>query len=458
MQSSQHQSSRAKRTHQRMFGACSYGLRAPGNDTGLWSTHQLVGAERDECGAVGQCLTSSGFAAQPARGTIGEPRTCRIQQTGSDVGHDGYIEGRQFPDRCVLDEAFESEVGRVDFQDHRHICMAACECFAIVVETSAIRRADIDESGAGLFHDVGYAKASTDFDTFAATDEDLPIAAESSQHQHDRGGIVVDDESRVGSAQTSQKSADPLLTAAAFAGGEIELEVLSSSRLHMCHGRATQIGVGDDTGRIDHRHQQARGNGVGDSFGQRGIAESDCLAGGIDEKWMRKTAVREGTSHGVDTGRSVVHLVQRYCATVILFLLFVVLPIAELYTIIRMSDYIGFLNTLGVILLVAVLGSYLVKREGLRVWRRFNESIASGRVPTSDIVDGVLILAAGALLVTPGFLSDVFGLLMLFPPTRVAFRSLVMRRSRKKVIVIRTVIPPGDVIDTDATDIRGDLS
>lgn len=142
----------------------------------------------------------------------------------------------------------------------------------------------------------------------------------------------------------------------------------------------------------------------------------------------------------------------------ILFLLFVVLPIAELYTIIRMSDYIGFLNTLGVILLVAVLGSYLVKREGLRVWRRFNESIASGRVPTSDIVDGVLILAAGALLVTPGFLSDVFGLLMLFPPTRVAFRSLVMRRSRKKIIVIRTVIPPGDVIDTDATDIRGDLS
>ena len=197
---------------------------------------------------------------------------------------------------------------------------------------------------------------------------------------------------------------------------------------------------------------------MSDSFGQRGIAESDRFARGIDEEGMRKTAVREGTSHGVDTGRSVVHLVQRYCATVILFLLFVVLPIAELYTIIRMSDYIGFLNTLGVILLVAVLGSYLVKREGLRVWRRFNESIASGRVPTSDIVDGVLILAAGALLVTPGFLSGVFGLLMLFPPTRVAFRSLLMRRSRKKVIVIRSATPSGDVIDTDATDIRGDLT
>lgn len=141
----------------------------------------------------------------------------------------------------------------------------------------------------------------------------------------------------------------------------------------------------------------------------------------------------------------------------VLFLLFVIVPVVELYTIIRMSSYIGFLNTVGVMVAVAVLGSWLVKREGLRVWRRFNDSIAAGTVPTRDMVDGVLILAAGALLLTPGFLSDVFGLLMLFPPTRAAFRTLVMRRSRRNIVVIRRSSQSGDIIDTDATDVRGDL-
>lgn len=142
----------------------------------------------------------------------------------------------------------------------------------------------------------------------------------------------------------------------------------------------------------------------------------------------------------------------------ILFLLFVIVPIVELYTIIRMSSYIGFLNTLGVMFVVAILGSWLVKREGMRVWRRFNESVAAGKVPTRDIVDGVLILGAGALLLTPGFFSDVFGLLMLFPPSRAMFRRVLIKRSRRNIIVVkRPSATRGEVIDTDATDVRGDL-
>lgn len=139
------------------------------------------------------------------------------------------------------------------------------------------------------------------------------------------------------------------------------------------------------------------------------------------------------------------------------------MPVVELYTIIRMSSYIGFLDTLGVMFLVAVLGSWLVKREGVRVWRRFNESVAAGQIPTRDIVDGVLILGAGALLLTPGFLSDVVGLLILFPPTRTVFRGLLLKGSRRNVfgrnVVVfrRTTSRRGDVIDTDATDVRGEL-
>jgi len=168
--------------------------------------------------------------------------------------------------------------------------------------------------------------------------------------------------------------------------------------------------------------------------------------------------VRERTSQGIDAGRTISHPEQRYCASVILFLLFVIVPIVELYTIIRMSSYIGFFNTLAVMFVVAIVGSWLVKREGLRVWRRFNESVAAGRVPARDIVDGVLILGAGALLLTPGFFSDIFGLLMLFPPSRAVFRGMLMKRSRRNIIVIRrSSTVQGDIIDTDATDVRGDL-
>lgn len=138
----------------------------------------------------------------------------------------------------------------------------------------------------------------------------------------------------------------------------------------------------------------------------------------------------------------------------ILLLLFVVVPIVELWVIIRVGSAIGFLNTLAIIVGVAVLGSWLVKREGLRVWRRFTESVSRGRVPTRELVDGVLILGAGALLLTPGFVTDVFGVLMLFPPTRAVFRSLVMRSAKKRTIIVRR---GAGWIDADSTEPRGEI-
>ena len=149
----------------------------------------------------------------------------------------------------------------------------------------------------------------------------------------------------------------------------------------------------------------------------------------------------------------------------ILFLLFIVAPVAELYTIIQMSGAIGFFNTLGLMIAVGFIGSWLVKREGMRVWRRFNEAVAQGKTPTKEMIDGVLILGAGALLLTPGFLSDVFGILMLFPVTRAFFRSYLMSRAKNGTAFFTsgfggraaTQTRPGDFIDTDAEEPRGEL-
>lgn len=149
----------------------------------------------------------------------------------------------------------------------------------------------------------------------------------------------------------------------------------------------------------------------------------------------------------------------------ILLLLFVVVPIAELYTIIRVGASIGFLNTLALIIAVGFVGSWLVKREGMRTWVRFNQTLASGQIPAKEMVDGVLILGAGALLLTPGFLSDVFGILMLFPPTRAVLRGYVMKRVKAGNFVVRTNFMggtsgpgrQGPVVDTDATEPKGEI-
>ena len=150
----------------------------------------------------------------------------------------------------------------------------------------------------------------------------------------------------------------------------------------------------------------------------------------------------------------------------ILFVLFIVAPIAELYTIIRMSGAIGFFNTLWLMIAVGFIGSWLVKREGMRAWKRLNQAVAQGKVPTKEMIDGVLILGAGALLLTPGFLSDVFGILMLIPVTRAAFRQYLVKRTTQGGKFFTMGFPggqptprgtKGDYIDTDAEEPRGEL-
>lgn len=116
----------------------------------------------------------------------------------------------------------------------------------------------------------------------------------------------------------------------------------------------------------------------------------------------------------------------------VLFLLILVMPFLELYVILQVGHAIGVLNTIGLLLAISALGAWLVKREGFGVLRRVQERVAVGAVPGRELVDGVLIVFAGALLITPGFLTDVVGVLLLLPPVRAVLRGMTIRSLRRR--------------------------
>jgi UPF0716 protein FxsA len=122
----------------------------------------------------------------------------------------------------------------------------------------------------------------------------------------------------------------------------------------------------------------------------------------------------------------------------VLIAIFVVVPLAELYVIYKVGDAIGILPTLAILVADSLLGSWLLKSQGRVVWRRFNETMRAGRVPHREIVDGVLIIFGGAFLITPGFLTDIIGVLLLLPPTRSLFRRSLQRRMEARAVSAAT--------------------
>src|SRR5215203_7370611 len=102
----------------------------------------------------------------------------------------------------------------------------------------------------------------------------------------------------------------------------------------------------------------------------------------------------------------------------LLVLLFIVVPIAELAVLIQVGQRIGVWWTILLLIADAVLGSLLWRSQGRAVWRRFNQALSEGRMPHREVQDGVLVIFGGAFLITPGFITDVLGLLLLLPPTR----------------------------------------
>ena len=121
----------------------------------------------------------------------------------------------------------------------------------------------------------------------------------------------------------------------------------------------------------------------------------------------------------------------------VLALIFLLVPLAELYVIIQVGQAFGALNTIGLLILVSAVGAWLAKREGMGVWRRFQRQVESGAVPGKEIADGVMILFAAALLMTPGFLTDVLAISLLLPPVRAAIRAIVLRRAARRAGIVR---------------------
>ena len=116
-----------------------------------------------------------------------------------------------------------------------------------------------------------------------------------------------------------------------------------------------------------------------------------------------------------------------------LLALFILLPAVELALLVQVDKLIGFWPTIGLILATGFIGSLLARREGLSVWRRLNQRMAEGGLPGKELLDGVIILLAGALLITPGVLTDVIGFLGLLPPTRALIRKLALKRIDRAV-------------------------
>jgi UPF0716 protein FxsA len=120
----------------------------------------------------------------------------------------------------------------------------------------------------------------------------------------------------------------------------------------------------------------------------------------------------------------------------LLVILFIVVPIAELYVIIQVGEAIGLWPTLALLLADALLGSFLLKHQGRGAWRRFNEALSQRRLPGKEVADGLLIVVGGTLLLAPGFLTDIVGLFLLIPPTRAIARRLLRRFTIGRFMVV----------------------
>jgi UPF0716 protein FxsA len=112
----------------------------------------------------------------------------------------------------------------------------------------------------------------------------------------------------------------------------------------------------------------------------------------------------------------------------VLGVLFLLVPLAELAVIVQVSGAVGLGNTIVLLVVVSVVGAWLCKREGIGVMRRVQTQLERGVVPGREVLDGFLILLAGALMLTPGFLTDVLAILLLVPPSRAVVRAVLTRR------------------------------
>jgi UPF0716 protein FxsA len=115
-------------------------------------------------------------------------------------------------------------------------------------------------------------------------------------------------------------------------------------------------------------------------------------------------------------------------------LLFILWPLAELIVIVKVAEAIGVLLTLALLIAGWPLGMWAIRSQGRSVWRRMAIAVNEGRVPGREVLDGALVLIGGTLLMIPGFITDVVGILLLTPPVRIPLRRLLARNMRSSVV------------------------
>lgn len=138
----------------------------------------------------------------------------------------------------------------------------------------------------------------------------------------------------------------------------------------------------------------------------------------------------------------------------LLFVLFIVVPILELYVLIQVGQWVGILPTLALLIADSLFGAFLLRQQGRGAWRRMTSAMSAGRVPARETVDGALIILGGALLLTPGFLTDIVGLALLVPPTRALVRPVLVRWAGARMaiaVTVRAPRPGGGDFDVDGT-------
>ena len=135
----------------------------------------------------------------------------------------------------------------------------------------------------------------------------------------------------------------------------------------------------------------------------------------------------------------------------LLFALFIVVPLVEIYVIIQVGQAIGAWWTIVLLILDSILGSWLIKREGSRAFRALREALDSGRMPAKELADGALILIGGTLMLAPGFVTDGFGILMILPFTRPFFRRALTRVVSSRLVVLG----PNGPLRAGGGDFRG---
>ncbi|MGB0099498.1 MAG: FxsA family protein [Nocardioides sp.] len=145
---------------------------------------------------------------------------------------------------------------------------------------------------------------------------------------------------------------------------------------------------------------------------------------------------------------------RRRALPLVLFTAFVVMPLLEIYVIIQVGQVIGAWWTILLLVVDSIFGAWLLKHEGGRAWRSLQEAIQGGRMPSTEIADGALILVGGTLMLTPGFVTDAFGILLILPYTRPLFRRVLAAAVARRITVVDVQRPgPGP----DGPVIRGEV-